>query len=254
MRGKRVPVLRAERRKTIHKLILAQGAVHVPDLSEQFQVSPSTIRRDLEWLETQGALRRTHGGAISADGPATVTGEADDVAGRVGRAAARLIAPGETVFIGPGPLCEATAQHLCSRSDITVLTNGLGVAWILFQGSTLPLVLTGGPVGRPGGALVGQLALHALETLRADRLVVEVTGVSPLEGLTGDQLPQAEMIRPLLESVAQVVVLTTSKGLGRAGAAWLGPVSDADVIITGRDASSAIAWDLSETGVKVTLV
>jgi DeoR/GlpR family transcriptional regulator of sugar metabolism len=249
-----VTVLRAERRQTIRKIILKQGAVYVPDLSERFHVSPSTIRRDLEWLATQGELRRTHGGAISADGPLAVTDEADDVAGRIGQTAAKLIAPGETVFIGPGPLCEATAQHLCSRSGITVLTNGLGVAWILYQGSTLPLIVTGGPVGRPGGALVGQLALRALETLRADRLVVEVTGISPLEGLTGDQLPQAEMIRPLLASVAQVVVLTTAEGLGRAGAAWLGPVSEADVIITGRDASSAIAWDLSEIGVKVTLV
>jgi DeoR/GlpR family transcriptional regulator of sugar metabolism len=249
-----VIVLRAERRQTIRKIILEQGAVYVPDLSERFQVSPSTIRRDLEWLATQGELRRTYGGAISADGPLVVTGEADDVVGRIGQAAARLIALGETVFIGPGPLCEATAQHLCSRTGITVLTNSLGVAWILYQGSTLPLIVTGGPVGRPDGALVGQLAARALETLRADRLIVEVTGVSPLEGLTGDQLPQAEMIRPLLASVAQVVVLTTAEGLGRAGAAWLGHVSEADVIITGRDASSAIAWDLSETGVKVTLV
>ena len=248
-------MLGAERRKVIRKLLREQGAVYVPDLSQRFHVSPSTIRRDLEWLAAQGQVCRTYGGAIHIDAPPVVTTkEADNIAGRIGRAAADLITPGETVFVGPGPLCETTAQHLCGCSEITVLTNALGVAWIMYQGSTLPLIVTGGPVGRPDGSLVGQLALRALETLRADRLVIEVTGVSPLEGLTVDQVAQAEVIRPLLESVTQVVVLATAERLGRAGAAWIGPASEADVIITGRDASSAIAWDLSETGVKVTLV
>jgi DeoR/GlpR family transcriptional regulator of sugar metabolism len=54
--------------------------------------------------------------------------------------------------------------------------------------------------------------------------------------------------------VGQVTVLVAAERLGRAGTAWLGPVTDADVIITGRDAPTAIAWDLSETGVEVTLV
>jgi DeoR/GlpR family transcriptional regulator of sugar metabolism len=177
-----------------------------------------------------------------------------DVVGRIGQAAASLVVPGETVFIGPGPLCQATAQSLCERSNVTVITNSLDVAWTLYQGSDLPLVVTGGPAVRPGGAMVGQLTLQALQTLRADRLVIEVAGVSPIEGLTSDHLPQAEVLRSLLEAVSQVVVLTTAKRLGRAGAAWLGPINEADVIITGRDAPSAIAWDLSETGVRVTLV
>lgn len=244
-------MLAAERREAIIKLVQEQGVVHVPDLSQRFRVSASTIRRDLEWLAVQGELRRTFGGAVAADAPVAKTG---DVVGRIGQAAAGLVVPGETVFIGPGPLCQATAQSLCQRSNVTVITNSLDVAWILYRGSDLPLVVTGGPAIRPGGALVGQLTLQALQTLRADRLVIEVAGVSPIEGLTSDHLPQAEVLRSLLESVTQVVVLTTTERLGRAGAAWLGPVSEADVIITGRDAPSAIAWDLSETGVRVTLV
>jgi DeoR family transcriptional regulator of aga operon len=247
-------VLAAERRRGILKLVQEQGGVQVAELSQRFRVSPSTIRRDLELLATRGALQRTFGGAVATQASTATLGDTSDVARRIGQAAANLITAGETVFIGPGPLCQATAQHLCNRSEVTILTNALEVAWTLYQDSELPLILTGGPVLRPGGALAGQLAAQAMETLRADRLIVEVAGVSPLEGFTSDQLPQAEMVRLLLKSVSQVVVLTTAERLGRVGAAWIGPVSEADVIITGRDASSAIAWDLSETGVKVTLV
>jgi DeoR/GlpR family transcriptional regulator of sugar metabolism len=247
-------VLAAKRRQGILKLVQEQGDVQVAELSQRFRVSPSTIRRDLEQLATRGTLQRTFGGAVATQASTAALGDASDVVRRIGQAAADLITAGETVFIGPGPLCQATARRLCSRSEVTILTNALEVAWTLYQNSELPLILTGGPVLRPGGALVGQLAAQSMETLRADRLIVEVAGVSPLEGFTSDQLPQAEMIRLLVKSVSQVVILTTAERLGRVGAAWIGPVSEADVIITGRDASSAIAWDLSETGVKVTLV
>jgi DeoR/GlpR family transcriptional regulator of sugar metabolism len=247
-------VLAAERRAAIFNLVQEHGSVYVPELSQRFRVSPSTIRRDLEWLADQRGIQRIYGGAVAADTPSRMAQEADSVAKRIGQAAADLITPGETVFIGPGPLCRATARRLCGRSGVTVLTNAIEVAWTLYQGSDLPLIVTGGPLVRPGGALIGQLAQRALETLRADRLVIEVAGVSPIEGLTGEQLAQAELVRPLLESVSQVVVLVAAERLGRTGAAWLGPVSEVDFIITGRDASSAIAWDLSETGVKVTLV
>lgn len=247
-------LLIAERREAILRLVQEQGAVTVPDLSQRFRTSSSTIRRDLEWLAARGELLRTHGGAVPIETHVSGPRTADGVAKRIGQAAAALIHPGETVFIGPGPLCRVTAQCLCDRSDLTVITNALEVAWTLYQNSDLALILTGGPVARPSGALVGQVALQALGTLRADRLVIEAAGVSPLEGLTGDQLPQAEVLRPLLESVTQVTVLVAAARMGRVGPAWLGAVSEADVIITGRDAPASVAWDLSETGVKVTLV
>jgi len=226
-------MLATERREAILRLLKQQGAVHVPALSQRFHTSASTIRRDLEWLAAQGALKRTHGGAVALDRPQRVSPASDDVAQRIGQAAAALVQPGEAVFIGPGALCLAAAEYLCGRSDVTLITNALEVAWIAYQDSDLPLILTGGPVARPGGALVGQVALRAMEALRADRLIIEAAGISPLEGLTCDQIPLAELLRPLLESVPQVTVLAAPQRLGRVGVAWMGDVSAADVIITG---------------------
>jgi DeoR/GlpR family transcriptional regulator of sugar metabolism len=247
-------MLPAERREAILKMVQQKGAVEVADLSQRFDASPSTIRRDLEWLADRARIARTYGGAVAIEPPTEQTLRAGDVARRVGRAAADLIPPGESIFIGPGALCQATAQQLEGRTDLAVITNSLVVAWTLFRHAEIPLILTGGPVMRPDGALTGQTALQTLQSLRADRLVLEVAGVSPVEGLTSDQLPLAELLRPLIETVPQIMVLATGQQLGRVGAAWLGPASSADVVITTRDAPDAMVWDLTETGVKVTLV
>ena len=247
-------MLAAERRNAILNLVHEQGVVYVGDLSRRYETSSSTIRRDLATLSAAGDLQRTYGGAVALEANPQLMHKVNDTARRIGQAAASLILPGETVFIGPGLLCRVTAQHLCGRADLTIITNSLDVAWTLYRDSTAQLILTGGSVVRPRGAMVGQVVQQAMDRMRADRLVIEVAGVSPLGGLTVDQIPQADVLRSLLEPVGQVTILVAEERLGRAGTAWLGPVTDADVIITGRDASAAIAWDLSESGVKVTLV
>ncbi len=246
-------MLTAQRRQQILALVQQHGVVHVPDLSQRFGVSPSTIRRDLEWLADRGQVRRTYGGAVAPEPLSTQERTPDSVSQRIAQTAAGLIGDGETVFIGPGPLCRALAHHLTSRRDLTVVTNSLEVAWALHQEGQGTLVVTGGSVLEPGGVLIGHLTQQALELLRADRLVIEAAGISPLDGLTSDQLPVADVLRPLLGRVGQVMVLVTADRLGKTGAVWLGPVSEADVVVTNREAASALLWDLSETGVKVTL-
>jgi DeoR/GlpR family transcriptional regulator of sugar metabolism len=249
-------LLAAERQKAILDLLQTHGAVHVPDLSQRFQVSPSTVRRDLESLDRQGLVRRTYGGAVSIE-PSAAHARPDSLSpefDRIGRAAADLVSPAEAVFIGAGSLCRAAVRHLGSRSGLTAITNSLETACELYRETDLALVITGGPVDRPLGVMTGQLTERALESLRADKLLIEVAGISPIEGLTIDRLPQAQILQSLLETTAELIVLATPDRLGKVGPAWLAPVGEADVVITSRDASTAIAWDLSELGVQVTLV
>ena len=74
-----------------------------------------------------------------------------------------------------------------------------------------------------------------------------------MEGLSCDSLPQAEISQVLLETGAQVVVLVSAERVGRVAAAWISPISAADVVVTAREAPSSVLWDLSESGVRVVL-
>ncbi len=250
-------MLSAERQRAISELVAQSGVVNVVDLARRFEVSASTIRRDLGQLERDDLIYRIHGGAIAMT-PGRTGPNAEYVAGRIGRAAAARVRANETIFLGPGRLTLETAKALVSvlpaQTQATVVTNGLEIAHWLADNSTLSIILTGGTVGRPRNGLGGPLAAHALLSLRADRIFVQAAGISPDQGVMGTDLAQAELCRDLISTAGETIVLAPPERIGRAGGVWIGPASDVDVIITGRDASDATLWDFSQMGITIVSV
>ena len=258
------PALTIERRDAIADLVVEQGAARVAELSERFDVSPATVRRDLEALEDGGRVKRVHGGAIAGEEksgsaePEVSPSEEETSAGsggaaRIGASVAGMIGEGETVFLGPGSLPLEVARHLKGHPVITVITNGLDVAHWLATHTPHRLIITGGQIEVRNMGLVGQMARRALSDLRADRVILELDGVSAVEGLTQDSLPQAEIAQLLMETGATVIVLVPPDRVGRVAATRIAPASSADAIVTGREAPSAFLWDLSEVGIEIVL-
>ncbi|MCK4451121.1 MAG: DeoR/GlpR transcriptional regulator [Anaerolineae bacterium] len=251
----RLPALTAERRDAIARMVAEAGVVRVATLVARFGVSAATIRRDLKALEEQGRVRRVHGGAVPVEevvpeGTSVPPGTQE---ARIGQAVAEMVTGGETVFLGPGRLPLEVARCLSSRTRLTIVTNGLGVAHWVAANTPHTLIVTGGQVEGRGLGLVGRLTRAALSSLRADHVILELGGVSAVDGLTDDSLPQAEIAQILLEIGSQVVVLVSAERVGRVAAAYIAPVSEADIIVTAREAPSSFLWDLSESGVRVVL-
>ena len=247
--------LPAQRRAVISQIVAEREAVRVADLAAEFGVNAATIRRDLEALEQQGRLQRVHGGAV-----ATAGGEGEQAcipagsqSGRIGRAVAEMIGDGEAVFIGPGELCLAAAHCLAERDELTVITNGLDIAHWLAANTPHSLIVTGGQADVRRLALGGHLGLQALTSTRADQVVLQLDGVSAVGGLTVDTLPQAEMARAILETGSRLIVVVEPERVGRVAAAHIAPASDADAVVTVREAPSSFLWDLSESGIRIVL-
>lgn len=249
--------LTAERRDAMADLVALEGAARVSELAERFEVSPATVRRDLETLEQHGTLERVHGGAVAVRTKerryrASVR-PVPPYARRIGRAVVDMIDDGETVFLGPGSLPLEVARGLDDRSRVTVVTNGLEIAhWLAVQ-TSYRLIVTGGQVEGPDLALVGQVARDALSGLGADRVVLELGGVSAVEGLTEDSLPQAEITRTAMGAGASIVTVVSPERVGRVATVQVAPITSVDVIVTGREAPAAYLWDLSEVGVEIVL-
>jgi DeoR/GlpR family transcriptional regulator of sugar metabolism len=163
-----------------------------------------------------------------------------------------MIEDGETIFLGPGSLSLEVARHLGGRSHVTVVTNGLDVAHWLANHTRHRLIVTGGQAEGHDLGLVGQLTRDALSSLRADSVILELGGVSAVEGLTEDSLPQAEIAQLLMEAGSRIVIVVPPERVGRV-AAQVAPATSADAVVTAREAPSAYLWDLSEVGVQIVL-
>lgn len=255
MSQRSLPALTAERRAATARMVAQKGSVRVADLVAHFGVNAATVRRDLKALEEEGTVRRVHGGAMAFEQivPKTARIPAETPEARIGQAAAEMVADGETVFLGPGQLPLAVARSLVARSRLTIVSNGLEVAHWVATHTPHTLIVTGGQAEGHDLGLTGQLARAALSNLRADHLILELGGISATGGLTSDSLPQAEIARMLLEIGSQVIVLVPAERVGRVAAAYIAPASEADVVVTAREAPSPFLWDLSESGVRVVL-
>jgi DeoR/GlpR family transcriptional regulator of sugar metabolism len=245
----------ADRRTAIEEIVVHTGFAQVADLAAHFGRDSSTIRRDLDALEEQGRVRRVHGGAVPVDeeGFRGANGRQVSADVRIGRAVSDLVRDGETVCLGPGRIPLAVAQALASRSLLTIVTNALEVAYWTASNTSHEVIVLGGQVERREMALTGQLARAALSDLRAEHVVLEAGGVSPIGGITEDSLTQAEIARLLVETGSQIIVGVQPERVGRVAAVHVAPVSDVDVIVTAREADSSRLWDLSELGVRIVL-
>jgi DeoR/GlpR family transcriptional regulator of sugar metabolism len=249
-------LLSAERRQTIAALVRRHSAVRVKELCDRFDASESTIRRDLQYLEDEGIVERTYGGAIAVgdeEGGEPVErlepGSPEKV--RIGAATAKLIKEGETVFLGPGTTTLAVARQIASKPGVTVVTNALNIATYLIERSSLPVILTGGQAEGRAMALFGHLAELTLRELRADRAVIGVHGIQLPDGLTADSLAGAQFMRLVIDLMPQITVVAGTSKWARVGPAYLAPLEAVDTVVTGLDAPPAMVWDLVQLGIEV---
>jgi DeoR family transcriptional regulator of aga operon len=180
------------------------GAVAVDALADQLRVSVVTIRRDLDQLEQQGLLRRNHGGAVSIEPlfyepfkkdrsfVAQVERQANEKR-RIGRAAAALINPGETIAITPGTTTAEIIRGLPLNSKITVVTNTANIAMELSKRKDVSVFVTGGHLHGEWFSLVGPTAIRSLENMLIHTMFVGADGIDPEWGLSCFSSDEAEL-------------------------------------------------------------
>lgn len=255
-------MLRSERHSRIIEQLHTTGSVYVADLARTFQVDAVTIRRDLAELERAGQLHRVHGGAMlragqTAEGfPTLPAVNQQQIERRIAEAAARFVPDHSVVFLGTGTLTRAVTPFLNKHTHLTIITNALDIAWDIAQQArraqpimhTLHLI---GGQAAPDFGLYGEE--EVLRRVRADLVIFEAGGLDAERGLTHDNRDCAHTTRALLGISSQTVALIAPERVGRAGAIFIAPASEVDVLVSGHEAPTPALWDLSELGVRIIL-
>ncbi|MEV8631932.1 DeoR/GlpR family DNA-binding transcription regulator [Streptosporangium sp. NPDC051023] len=216
-------MLPAERHSRIGEALRASRVVSTDELARELGVSAETIRRDLVLLERRGRLARVHGGATIALGQASGeeapfterTGTAAEAKRRIGRAAAALAHPGQTIVIDVGTTAVDVARALPLDFSGTVATCSLLVAAELSERPGVEILVCGGRLRGGDLALSNSLAQAFFADLNPDIAFLGSGGVDATAGLTDYYLDEIATRRTILRNAARSYVLADSSKFGR---------------------------------------
>lgn len=233
-------MLGPERRARILAELERDGSVRVSRLVTLLGVSDMTIRRDLDVLQAEGQLYKIHGGATrhaehSTEEPSFTSKLSRQRAEKeaIGARAALLVEPGATVAISAGTTTYAMARHLVDIPRLTVVTNSVRVADLMYAwGRSDSTVLLTGGLRTPSDALVGPLATTALGSLNTHLVFMGSHGMDAGPGFTTPNLMESETNRALMAGARRMVALADATKWGVTGLSSFAALSEADVLIS----------------------
>ncbi|HAT7514483.1 DNA-binding transcriptional regulator YciT [Kluyvera ascorbata] len=243
------------RQQTILQLVIDKGRMSVADLAKMTGVSEVTIRQDLNLLEKQSYLRRTHGFAVPLDSEDVETRMMNNFALKreLAEFAASLVRPGETVFIENGSSNALLARELAKQPDITIITVSSYIAHLLKE-TPGEVILLGGIYQKKSESMVGPLTRQYIQQVHFSKAFIGIDGWQPETGFTGRDMMRADIVNAVLEKGSEAIVLTDSSKFGAIHPYALGPMNHFNRVITDDNLSTEKQLQLEQTGLTVNIV
>jgi DeoR family transcriptional regulator, aga operon transcriptional repressor len=252
-------LLTEQRRRNLLDLVDQQGQVTVADMVKRFSISAVTARTDLDALASLGAVVRSHGGAVrrleaTQDYPlrAKETLHRDEKV-RIGKAAAELVEPGETIILDSGTTTAEIARHLkrMKTQPLTVITNALNIAVELADSPGISLIMIGGLLRPVSCSFVGPQAEAMMNEFHANRLFLAVDGFDLENGPSTPDVLEAQLNNVMIRSAREVNVVTDFSKLGRRSVSRIGPFNRIQRLITDNRAPQEFTEGLRKSGIEV---
>lgn len=244
-----------ERQHRIAEYLQKVEFAALEEIARQVGASLSTIRRDLDVLEGVGNIQRTHGGARVVN-PRTdeftfTARDTHQLAEKeaIGRAAAELVPPNQSVIIDAGTTVYHVARHLESKAP-QIITNSLPVANLFASANRVEVVVSGGVIYPRLGVLVGPLAVESFKKIHADVAVMSAGGIS-LEGVTNSHGLLIDIQHAMINAAQKVIFCFDHTKLGRKSVSQLCDLDCIDTIVTDGAAPTELVEQLKKHGIEV---
>lgn len=249
-----------ERRKYISETINKHGFVQVALLAKTFNVTQTTIRKDLNYLESKGLLRRAYGSALP------VEEQVMDIAlkkkvllnydkkQRIGRCAAQMIAENDSILISSGSTLAIFAEHIQPKGRLNVVTSAVNISTKLGEIPGITVMQIGGILYSNTLSATGNDAIQALRSVYCSKLFLGVDGIDLNYGVSSGTVEEAELIAQMMKSSSRTIVLTDSSKFGRKGFGRICNVEKIHTLITDSGISDYMKSELEQMGVEVIIV
>ncbi len=233
-----------ERKSEILEILERTGSVDVNLLAEKFGTSRETVRRDLRELEIDGALKRTHGGAVlnkandlspSPEYPVAIRGiqrfaEKEQIC----RKAASFIQDGDTIFIDNSSTMLHLAQYIPKDMNLTIITNSIKflLEIVKYPSPNHALICLGGVLKESNLSLHGNICLKSAEEYFPDKVFISCAGISQRNMLADASIQEINIKRYMIGHAGKVFVLADYTKFERSGSIFLTGFDSIDYIIT----------------------
>ena len=216
----RTNIFSEEREEYIFHTLKQKGKVTIDELCDYFKVSKSTIRKQLNYLETTGALTRTHGGAIISDQLLEEYADKKSVSNRlekkaITQAAKQFVQDGDIVAIGGGSTLQEMSLVLKDLKDSVVVTNSILVAADLMQNKNIDVRICGGVVNGRSGCVVGKQAEAYFENIHVQKMFIGADGVCLDLGISSANLLVAQVESNMIKCADELYVLADHTKMGK---------------------------------------
>lgn len=228
-----------DRQEKIAEIVRSKGFVTIESLSETFDVTPQTIRRDINTLSEKGVLRRYHGGAGMATSTENVAYTKRKVLclkekQKIARMVADNIPDQASLFINIGTTTEEIARALTDHKRLKVITNNLNVASILSGNENFEVIVAGGLVRYRDGGIIGPMTIDFIQQFRVDFGIIGISGID-LDGTLLDfDYREVHAARAIIDNSRKVFLAADHTKFGRNAMVRLGSVTEIDALFTDR--------------------
>jgi DeoR family fructose operon transcriptional repressor len=252
-------MLAEERRFQIREMLTAQRTVSAAELCNRLNVTAATIRRDLAALEQEGVLVRSHGGAVSRMSSTNFQPTYDallrsenEEKQQIARAAEQFVLDGDTIFLEGSTTVFELARRLVHRHRLTVVTNSPTIVCELQRSNAgVTVMCTGGDLQKDTFYLYGEWTQRSLSEIRLDKAILGVSAIDPKYGVSTAHHAEAQITRLVSKAAKTRIALADHTKFGRQRFAFVGPVTDIDILITDSGTEAKHLQDLRDAGLQV---
>ena len=248
----------AGRRAGILSEIKDKGFASVEELAAKFDVSVITIRRDLDQLESDGVIERTHGGAIYTKHVAVESSYREknslnhEIKTLIGNRAAGIAEPGETVFVNSGSTTYQIIQALFRIEGIRIVTNNIAAVLEAEPGPECELILIGGKYRFNSGCTIGSFAEGIINQLNVSKTFIGADGISLKSGITSPVSEEAAVTKMMIERTAgQVITAADSTKIGQMSTFYISALDSIDYLVTDENFDENYRPDFEEAGIEI---
>ncbi len=250
-------MLAVERHKRILELLGIHGSVMVSKLSTELGVTEETVRRDLEKLEVQELLRRTHGGALPMDDGSyeyslekrkTLNVETKK---ELARKAVQHIATGDTIFLDASTTTFYMAKEIKNMKNVTVITNSLRVINELSASEGVKVISVGGIVSKNQSLVGAATENYIMQNYFADKMFFSSKGIGNNVIILEGNEQECYIKQRMIKNSRMCYYLCDKSKIGRVGYMKLASFDEIDYLVTDAEIDGNLKTELDECNVEV---